>query len=136
MTAPAPSNQEQQQQQQQSTPSQGNPQQQQQTAPPQPQTSHNGYGPGQQILDALNALPERIVNGMREAMQPPKVPSGTQQQNQGSETSSSATDTKGQQKNPADSGQSATAGQGSSKQDKSSHTEPGKKSFAQWWFGG
>lgn len=120
----------------QSQASQGNQQQQQTTVPAQQQQSHNGRGPGQEILDALNALPERIVNSLREGLQQTQQGhSGNQATNQGSGTSSAATDSEDRQGKAANSAQNGTADKGSSKQGNSSHTEPGKKSFAQWWFG-
>jgi hypothetical protein len=111
---------------------------QQQTPPPPQQNSNSGNGPGQQILDALNALPERITNSLREALQPP-AHSGTPTANQGNGSGSGSTGTTGQQESQAATGQSGTAAQSSGNSASSSSPsdkEPGKKTFAQWWFGG
>jgi hypothetical protein len=106
---PAPGTQETQPQTQQPAPtepaSQPAPQQPQQTPAPQPQQQPAQESRGNDdVLTALNALPERIVNAVREAVVPPK-----------------------QTETPAPK-------QESQQQTQQTKT-PGRKSFADWWFG-
>lgn len=75
---------------------------------PQPRNSHEA---GQQLLDAINALPEKLA-GMLNEKQAPKPAKPAQ-------AATTTTDTaQGQQTAQAQSQQ------------------PGKRSFAEWWFGG
>lgn len=97
---------------------------QQQPAQPSTQPSGgHGPGPGREILDALNALPERIVNGMREAMQPPR---------QASPPASAPPATAANSPQSNNSPQSGAA----SSSTKDTPATPGKKTFAEWWFKG
>lgn len=90
-------------------------------APPQPPAAAAPqHGSGQDLIAAINALPERIVNGLREATQPPKnttPPAPTGDGGGGSQTGTQG----GSQGGSTGSGQGGT---------------PQKKTFAQWWFGG
>lgn len=67
------------------------------SAPPAP-PANNGPGPAAQMLDAINALPERIVNGLREALQTPQ-PS---QPSSGSKTQDSASKSSADKDSPSD----------------------------------
>lgn len=69
-----------------------------------------------ELLTALNALPEKIVNGIREATQPAKAPA-TPKTNAGTGDAGNGAQTAAQ---PAQTAK---------------HVEPDKKSFAQRWFG-
>ncbi len=84
-----------------------------QQSPPQPapqpvatQPHSSGRSPGQELLDAINALPERIVASIREAT--PAQPAKSQP---------AKTETKTEAKAEA------------------KPAEPAKKTFSEWWFG-
>ncbi len=101
-------------------------QQQPHAQPSQQPPANAGPGPGTQILAELQALPERITNAIKEAMVPPRAPANPQPP-----------------QNPASNAQSATAAnsqQSSNSQPNKSGTEttkePGRKTFAEWWFKG
>jgi hypothetical protein len=78
-------------------------------AQPSAQPSHNPSFT--EVMNSLNALPEKIVGSLREAMQPPAQPKSTPK----TESTPKAPETP------------QTPVQG--------HTKPGKKSFGEWWFG-
>jgi hypothetical protein len=82
-------------------------------APANQQTQHFDAS---ELLTALNALPEKIVNGIREATQPAKAPA-TPKTNAGTGDAGNGAQTAAQ---PAQTAK---------------HTEPDKKTFAQRWFG-
>jgi hypothetical protein len=87
---------------------------------PAPAPSHtppNGPGPGQQLLEAINALPERLVHAIQES-----APKPTKQ------STPPPASTK-------DSGEGAASTKDKATPDGSSQ-RPGKKTLAQWWFGG
>lgn len=72
---------------------------------------------GHDLKTSIDALPEKIISGLREAMQPANPP---KQETPKAETASTQTST---DTNAATTSQPAT-------------TEPGKKrSFGDWWFG-
>lgn len=69
------------------------------------------------LMDALNALPEKIVNAWREAVTPPSNPANTQE--------------KQQEPGTAASGQPGTGGAGQP----GNSGKPGMTKLAKWWFG-
>jgi hypothetical protein len=107
---------------------------QQHAQPSQQQQGSSGRGPGQEILDALNALPERITNSIKEAITPPRAPVANQQQ-QGQQSQGN----NAQNATAANSQQQNNSHQNSAGTDKGKDEgkgTPGKKSFAEWWFNG
>lgn len=86
--------------------------------PPQQQPVAPQHNPGQgtstgtQVLDALNALPEKIVKGLSEVMAASKPQPQPQQQATAQAASAEA-----------------------AKPEKKESSTPQKKNFAQWWFG-
>lgn len=92
--------------------------------------SHSsGLGTGQQLLTELRGLPEKIVNAMREAMQP------SQPQQHASSPA--------KQQSSADSGNTSQSSASTTQQPPSSapKSEPGnvgaksaQQRFAEWWF--
>lgn len=86
----------------------------QQSSPAAPQHAGPNFG---EVLNAIQALPEQIVNGIREATQPAKAPAqpasnaGTQAQGNAAQV-------------PAQAPVGGTA------------SKPQNKSFREWWFGG
>lgn len=73
----------------------------------------------QELIDSINALPEKIVQALRESF------SKTTQS-----TNDKPADSKNQQ---TDDSQSDKDSDGKSGEQQ--HQTPGKKTFAQWWFG-
>lgn len=98
------------------------PPQQSGPVPPQYQQHANAQAPGTnfgEVMNTLNAMPEKIVNAIREATQPPKPPA---QPAQGQGTQGQQTTAQAGAQDPA---------QGAANAGKS----PGRKTFADWWFG-
>ncbi len=85
--------------------------------------SHGQRGYGGDILNALNALPEKIVNAMREQNPSSDVSkTGGEKTNESTSTEEGSTSTEeGKEKKTEEKAQSET-------------TIPGRKSFGQWWF--
>lgn len=79
--------------------------------------SNNSSGGQNDLLTAIQALPEQITRSVKEALQPPAANTGAQNNN-------------GQQ-------DSGAQGNGSAQQESGAGSnEPGKrKSFGEWWFG-
>jgi hypothetical protein len=97
------------------------PQQQPTPAPPQ----HSAPGAPVQnfgdVLTTLNALPEKIVNAIREATQPAQAPQQPQ--------------TNPQQQTQKTEPQGGAQGSGDPQQP-AKHEPPQRKSFSEWWFSG
>lgn len=96
-------------QRQEAVQQQQQPQQQQQQPQQTQQPQHNGAD----VLDAVNALPEKMVAAIREAFPAPQQQQSPPQQQQTQQT---------QQQTQQTQQQNATR-------------EPGRKRFVEWWFG-
>jgi len=88
--------------------------------PPASAPAQNQGFDASELLTALNALPEKIVNGIREATLPARQPA-TPKTDTGTKTGGNAAQT------------AAQTAQSQSQQ--TTQNQPQKKSFADWWFG-
>lgn len=82
--------------------------------PPKVETQNSGNLDLGTLVNAIGALPEKIVDSLRESMQPANPSSGTASQT---------------------TAQPANAGGSVSNSAPTGHAVPGKKTFTEWWFG-